>query len=300
MKIGIIGGGIAGFSCARKLKEKISNCQITVIDKRREPFKKYLLSRWLINKAKDSDFFINWQSINSGVEFISSRVEKINLDRRSVYLKEGGVQVFDKIVLATGLEAERLDFKGARKKGVYYLANYLAVRELKETIRRARHILVYTSSISMFGLELVSFLTRLEGKIINLVYNQTLSFIYDKESLSLREYLSLKNIGLYAHTKIEEVLGEGRIKAARLSSNKILASDILLIDSFLKPSLIEIAPFSSAEKEGGLKDILPGYRKVFFVCGDVNSVKERGINFFFLNRLRAQRDASELAGALCR
>ena len=133
-----------------------------------------------------------------------------------------------------------------------------------------------------------------------MVYNQTLSFIYDKEGLSLREYLSLKNIGLYAHTKIEEVLGEGRIKAARLSSNKILASDILLIDSFLKPSLIEIAPFSSAEKEGGLKDILPGYRKVFFVCGDVNSVKERGINFFFLNRLRAQRDASELAGALCR
>lgn len=294
MKILIIGGGIAGYNCAKRIQENSADFQVTVVEKQREPFRKYLLARWLIDKVEDKDFFIDWRNLESKVEFINDKAERINLNRKIVYLKEGHPQDFDKLVLATGLEAEQLEFNGARKKGVCYLANSISIRQVKDEIKRSKHILVYTSS--MFGLELVSSLTRFPDKVINLAYNSTLRFIHDSQGLALKEYLSAKKVGLYANANIEEVFGEGRIRAAKLSQNKILASDLLLIDSSLRPSFPEISPEASWHTQP--RSLLLK-RDIFFACGDVINTSAERSSFFFLNRLQAQRQALEVVSMLC-
>ena len=45
-----------------------------------------------------------------------------------------------------------------------------------------------------------------------------------------------KNIDVYFDTKIEEVIGESMVKALKLSTPKVLSSQLVLIDSGLAPN----------------------------------------------------------------
>ena len=284
MKVVILGGGVAGFTCARQIRIKDSNCQITVIERQKEPYQRYLLYRWLCGKVADEDFFLDWEVVGKNTEIINDEAIKVNLEKKLVYLKSNPACSFDKAVLATGLKAEQFGFRGEKKKGVYYLANSTQLRQLKEEIKINKHILVYISS--MFGLEFVTLLARFSDKIINAVCYSTLGFIRDSQGVDLRKYLDNHNIGLYIGVNIEEVFGEGRARATKLSNNKILASDLVLIDSPLMPWRLEVnnSPEDILEKAKGISCGL-------FACGDVLNVKKTESHFFFLNRLEARKQA---------
>jgi len=267
MRLVVVGAGIAGVSLIEKLKD--SGFEITLIEKENPPFRKHLFIDWLLDKINNQNFFLPLESLKSNIpslEIIQSRVLKVNLEKRKVFLKEYQSLEFDKIVFCCGLRGKRVVFPGVYKEGVYYLGE--EALKLKQDLIIYGQIIVYAKTI--LGINLAKALHSL---------NKDVKIIVDSPSFSeelKQELISCLGEGnLYFNSQIAEGLGEGRIRAVKLSRGKFLACDLLIIDSGYFPytSLLRDYP-DLLSKEGFLK--VDDYLKVndtCFACGDMTNPK---------------------------
>jgi len=263
MKLVVVGAGIAGVSLIEKLKD--SDFKISLIEKENPPFRKHLFIDWLLDEINNQDFFLSLEDLKNNIpslEIIQDRVLKVNLEKRKVFLKEYQSLEFDKIVLCCGLRAERVVFPGVYKEGVYYLGEQ--VLKLKQDIIIYEHIIVYAKTI--LGFNLAKALHSLNKDVKIIIDNPSLSEELKKELISC-----LGEDSLYFNSQIAESLGEGRIRAVKLSSGKFLACDVLIIDSGYLPytSLLRDYP-DLLSQEGFLKvDEYLKVNDICFACGDI-------------------------------
>lgn len=106
-RIVIVGGGFAGITAMHALKKELGHkVNVTLIDYRANTLNKPRLpdvavkgetvehARFLMKKAVERD----------GYELIQETVIKIDPKKQKIYLKEGGVESYDYLILATGVD----------------------------------------------------------------------------------------------------------------------------------------------------------------------------------------------------
>jgi NAD(P)H-nitrite reductase large subunit len=122
MKIVIVGGGIAGTTCAEELRKLDSTAEITIISEENQPlYSRVLLSAYLKNKIPRERVFLkneNWYLENK-IEWLPGvRAEKIDHKNSFVLLSDGRELPFDKLVIAAGRYVRPLP---EDRRGVVYL-----------------------------------------------------------------------------------------------------------------------------------------------------------------------------------
>jgi len=254
--ITILGAGVSGLTLIEEIRAKNTPCNIALIDKNSYSYPKSELisSPGDISKKIDLD---EWTK-ERGVELIPAFVERINPRRRKIYFKEGEPRDFDNLIVASGLSSKKLPVKGEHREGFFYLSD-IDIFKLRSLLRISKEACVYVST--WLGLRLAIALIGL-GKEVRIV-SANLDFLgEDKERVI--NILGAKNITLYLDAFIEEAVGEGVVKAAKLSPLMVFSSQLVFIDSGFVPNL------KFFEDEFIIEDnFFTNFEKVYLL-GDVN------------------------------
>lgn len=254
--ITILGAGVSGLTLIEEIRAKNTPCNIALIDKNSYSYPKSELisSPGDISKKIDLD---EWTK-ERGVELIPAFVERINPRRRKIYFKEGEPRDFDNLIVASGLSSKKLPVKGEHREGFFYLSD-IDIFKLRSLLRISKEACVYVST--WLGLRLAIALIGL-GKEVRIV-SANLDFLgEDKERVI--NILGAKNITLYLDAFIEEAVGEGVVKAVKLSPLMVFSSQLVFIDSGFVPNL------KFFEDEFIIEDnFFTNFEKVYLL-GDVN------------------------------
>lgn len=227
--ITILGAGSSGLALIEEIRAKNTPCNIVLIDKNSYSYPKSELisSPGDISKKIDLD---EWTK-ERGVEFISAFVERINPRRRKIYFKEGEPRNFNNLIVASGLSSKKLPIKGEHREGFFYLSD-IDIFKLRGLLKISKEACVYVST--WLGLRLAIALVGLKKEVR--IVSADLDFLgEDKEKVV--NALGAKNIVLYLDAFIEEAVGEGVVKAAKLSPLMVFSSQLVFIDSGFTPNL---------------------------------------------------------------
>ncbi len=280
-EITVLGAGVSGLTLIEEIRAKNISCNITLIDKNSYFFpKKELISNPAdIAKRIELD---EWAKERE-VEFISACVVKVNPKRRKIYFKEGESKDFNNLIVASGLNSKKLPVKGEHKDGFFYLSE-IDPFKLKDFLKISKEACVYIST--WLGLRLAMVLVKL-GKDVRVV-SANLDFLgEDKERIvnTLKE----KKIILYLDAFIEEAVGEGMVKAAKLSPLMVFSSQLVFIDSGFTPNLKFFEEDITVENS-----FFTNFEGVYFL-GDLNRPNIGGEAFFASNYEDAQKQARVFA-----
>ena len=227
--ITILGAGVSGLALIEEIRAKNIPCNIALIDKDAYSFprRETIYSPGDISKRIDIS---EWAKARE-VEFIPACVERINPRRRKIYFKEGEPRDFDNLIVASGLSSKKLSVKGEHREGFFYLSDIDQVK-LKNLLRISNEACVYVST--WLGLRLSIALVAL-GKDVKIV-SDNLDFLGEDKG-KVVSVLDQKNIGLHLDAFIEEAVGEGVVKAVKLSPLMVFSSQLVFIDSGFTPNL---------------------------------------------------------------
>jgi len=264
-EITIVGAGLAGVNLAEKIREENNQIKITLLDKRSYHFVKKYITQLNLNNW----FFLEKWAKEKRIDFIKGKVERISIKRKKIYLKENNFLEFNNLVLCTGLFSKKNLVKGTHLEGFFYLSE-IDFFKLKDYLKIYSEITIYISTI--LGLKMALRLYFL-GKEIKILF-PCLDFLGNYKQ-KLLMFLKEKGIIFYENANLEEIIGEGRIKAVRISPFKIFSSQMVIIDSGFLPN-DEFFEEEVKVKEG----FFTNFEGVYFL-GDVNRQNED--NFFLFN-----------------
>ena len=162
-KIVIVGGGAAGLACASRLRKLGYGGSITMLSADKDPpcdrpniSKDYLAGtapeEWMPLRPS-SWYEENRIDLRLGVE-----VERVSSGDRMVRCADGAEFGYDRLLLATGSEPNRLSGHGFRHPDVLTLRSFADARALIERATRGKHVAIVGSSF--IGLEAASALRK--------------------------------------------------------------------------------------------------------------------------------------------
>jgi len=279
--ITILGAGVSGIELARKIREKGSNCEITLIDSKDYylPKKELIASPGNISKRED----IASLAKELKAAFVNGLAERINPQRKKIYFKEGEPVSFENLVIATGLSSKKIELKGTHREGFFYLSN-IDPFKLKDLLRISDEAAVYVTT--WLGIKLSMALSSL-GKEVRIV-SSSLDFLGQDKQKVIDE-AQAKNISFYLESSIEEAVGESMVKAVKISPLKVFSSQLVFIDSGFKPSL------DFFEEEVKIHDIFFTNFEGIYVLADAGKQDIESETLFASNFEVAKRQAEVFA-----
>jgi NADPH-dependent 2,4-dienoyl-CoA reductase/sulfur reductase-like enzyme/nitrite reductase/ring-hydroxylating ferredoxin subunit len=158
-RIVIVGGGAAGFAAAEMLRRERFQGRVTILsDDDAPPADRPNLSKdFLAGSAPEDwialrppDFYAE-----SGIDLqLRAQVTALDLKSRAVQLADGRTVAFDRLLLATGAEANRLAFPGSDAPHVFTLRTLADCRAIIQRASAAKRAIVIGASF--IGLEVAA------------------------------------------------------------------------------------------------------------------------------------------------
>jgi len=269
MKVIIVGGGTAGFKAAEAVRKEHPAAEILVVDKQKTPWNRYALPEWLTGTAGAAVATLRDRDKSDlRLEVLQDKAVRVNFDRKRIFFKTQPAQSFDKLVLCCGLKPAREICKGASREGVFVLDDCDPF-ELRTSLDLYPHVVV--SVRSWYGLRVACAVARYPHRDISVVLART-DFLRPEDVERVKAYFACANVAVYEDDSVEEVIGEGRMKAVRLSSRKFIAADTLILDCERIPNLELFKETPEVVMDGWLR--IDGYLRVgghedVYACGDM-------------------------------
>jgi NAD(P)H-nitrite reductase large subunit len=269
MKIVIVGGGAAGFKAAEAMRKEHPAAEILIVDKQKTPWNRYALSEWLTGMAGSSVATLcDRDKTDLRLELMQDKAVRINFDRKKIFFKNQPAQSFDKLVVCCGLKPAREMCKGGSREGVFVLDDCDPF-ELRTSMDLYPHVVV--SVRSWYGLRVACAVARYPHRDVSVVLART-DFLRCEDLERVKAYFVSENVAVYDEDAVEEVIGEGRMKAVRLSSRKFIAADTLVLDCERIPNLELFKETPEVVMDGWLRIDghlrIGGYEDVY-ACGDM-------------------------------
>jgi len=281
--ISVIGGGEAGIHFIRHFRARDKNTPITLIDKGDYYFQKNNLFSWLAEKSQCEIIKLADFSQEFSVEFIKGKVEKINPARKKIYLKNEKPFEFDRLIVATGAISKNLSIKGSLREGFSYLSE-VEPFSIRDSIKVYADVIVFAAT--SLGVSLAYALSLLSENVKLLANNLDFLGIHKQHVFNI---FKEKKVDIYRAVTIEEVIGEVRIKATRISLPKVIASGVVLVDSGFTPNREFID--TSLNAESGFLTNNNG----IYILGDAANGALNRQSIFYFNNCRARQQAEQLA-----
>ena len=275
-RIVIVGGGAAGLACANELRRRGYAGEITILSADADPpcdrpnlSKDYLAGsapeEWLWLRGED------WYA-DKDIDFrLSTEVSRIDPGARTVHCASGEQLAFDRLLIATGAEPNRLDAPGLERPNVHTLRSVRDARALSEQAHPgARAVIVGASFI---GLEAAAALRQrnVEVDIVS-VEEIPLEHVFGRDvGLQLQALHESKGVRFHLNCVVKDFDGH----RVELGDGQRIAADFVLVAIGVRPRTALAEAAGASVRNGVLVDAqletsLPG----IYAAGDIAAYPE--------------------------
>lgn len=247
----IIGNGISGITAARHIR-KLSDPpagragkRITIISAETE----YFFSRTALMyvymghmRWQDIKPYEDWFWEKNRLELKKAYVENVDTDTKTLYFKEGGSLVYDKLILATGSTTTTFGWEGLDLNGVQGL---VSKQDLEMLEKNAPNNKICPSAVivggGLIGIEMAEMLRTRNIKVTMLVREP--AFWENALPLSNAEMLSrhIKSheVDLRHKSELDKILGDenGNVRAVLTTSGEEIPCRVVGIATGVKPNI---------------------------------------------------------------
>jgi 3-phenylpropionate/trans-cinnamate dioxygenase ferredoxin reductase subunit len=173
----VIGGGLAGATCAIKLRDEGADGSILIVGREPDPpYNRPPLSKGYLRGEESHEETLvkpaDWWADN-GVEILTrTSAMKLDPSERTVRLSTKEEVSFDKVLLATGANVYRLRAEGGELEGIHYLRAHANSDAIRSDAEDAEHVVMIGGSY--IGTEVAASLTAL-GKSCTILMQETVT-----------------------------------------------------------------------------------------------------------------------------
>ena len=273
----IIGMGVAGIGAAEAIRGLDKTGSITFIgDDPHGYYSRPGLAYFLTGEAEESQLFpfLPQDLKNLNANFLRGTAIRVDSQKHQVELSDGKRIAYDRLLLAVGSSAIRLNVPGATLEGVVKLDHMEDARRIVGLAKRGRTAVVVGGGIT--ALELAEGLVVRKVKVHLLIRTARYwsNVLDDVESKIVEQRIEEDGVTIHPQSELEEILEKrGRVAGIRLSSGQILACDLLAYGIGVKPRLTLAREVGIACDRGILVDEhLRTNLPDIFAAGDVAQV----------------------------
>ncbi|MCK9573303.1 MAG: NAD(P)/FAD-dependent oxidoreductase [Candidatus Omnitrophica bacterium] len=292
--ITVLGAGEAGIAFIKEIREKNPDIKLTLIDKNTHYFDKSKFIRSMDLKA-----YVGLKDFaqERNAMFIQDTVERVNPKQKKIYFKQNDPIDFEVLVVASGVKSKSISLKGERREGLSYLSD-INPFEFKSLLKISSELIVYVTTY--LGLKLCTLL-KSAGKEVRVLGGNWDFLGSNKEKVV--NFLAAKQINVHLNVTVDEVIGEGQVKATKISPLKVFSSQMVLLDTGFSPNLdffeapINITNMFISESVppiDGVPQTAAPYEGIF-VIGDCGSPDVENDHFYAYNSDEARSQAHLLS-----
>ena len=257
----IIGGGDAGFSAARTLREEGAEGSIVIVSRDPDPpYDRTAVSKGFLGGEKSrSDVMLggeDWFTENNVELLTRTSAMKLDPEAHTVTLANKEELKYGKLLLATGANVRRLRLDGCDLEGIHYLRALGNADHIRaDTAQHQRVALVGGSYIAT---EVAATLTAL-GRQCTLIMQEdvTLERTFGKTAGGFfQKALTDHGVTIHAGEDVERFEGEGRVGAVVTKSGLRVECDAVVVGVGAMPDvmLASKAGLEIGERGGVLTD----------------------------------------------
>jgi len=250
IRILVVGTGISGLSAAEAAREANNAAQVTLLGRETElPYYRLNLTRYLAGEVKYDDLAIHPESwyAEMGIDLkLGTEVRSIDPEDHRVELKDGSRLGYDKLILTAGAHPFMPPIPGAARACVSTLRSVDDADCLLAEVRPGARCVVIGGGI--LGLEAAGALARQECEV-HIV--EGFGYLLPRQlTPRAAELLALRvgelAIRVHTATQVEQILGDERVRAVKLSSGEELEADFVVVAAGVRPN-------SYLARQAGLK-----------------------------------------------
>ena len=276
MRYIIVGGSIAGLSCARKIRELERDSEVVILSEEDRPYPKMALPYVLSGEIKRNTVRL---AVPPGVRFLAqTKVTKLVPAERKVITAQAEEFGFDKLLIASGARGANPEFEGSASPFVFTIRNLSDIWGLKARLHKVPEGRVIISGAGPVSMEMAEGLRKLGCKPILLASShRVLSMILDDEgSKILKQDLLEKGLDIYFGESIKRVTTGEEEVFVETQSGKTFKGGSLIIGKGSSPN-VELLISSGIEVENGVivDAFLETNKKGIFAAGDVCQAYDR-------------------------
>ena len=255
-KIIIIGNGIAGVTCARTLRKRDSDIEITLISGE----SKYFFSRTALMyvymghlKMKDTEPYEPWFWKKNRIDLLHDWVTAIKPEQKEIELENNGTVQYGELVLALGSKPNKYGWKGQEFEGVRGLYTR---QDLEYLEKRSDHISeAVIIGGGLIGIELAEMLHSRGKKVHFLIREKRFwnNVLPDEESDLITKHIQDHGITLHLEEELDEIISDhrGQVKAVKTNSGKVIPCQYVGLTAGVSPN-IDLAKASDIESAKGI------------------------------------------------
>ncbi len=189
---------------------------------------------------KDKNFY----SENNIQLLFDEKISRINFKASRIITKSKNRIEYDILIITMPVSYKFPDIKGVNKRGVFTLKTLSEAVQIQDMLPLSETVIIVSDSLSGIR-QAWAFWSRGKDVILLTAKPYLWEGIVDIEYANqLEQELKKKGINIITNNEIVEILGDSNLKAVRLKTGKVIATDIIIFDN--------IAPELRMFKEAGL------------------------------------------------
>ncbi len=271
----IVGGGLAGASCASELRKQGSEGSILLVGREPEPpYERPPLSKeYLRGDASRADAYVNepsWYEEN-GVELATGKnVMSIDAEAKTAKVQGGEEVAFGQALLATGSNVNILRLEGAENEGIHYLRAFGNADAIREDAKAAGRVVLVGGSY--IAAEVAASLTD-TGTACTMVAVEEVALsrtFGDDAGRFFQEGLEEHGVTFVGGEIVSAFEGDGRVSSVLTESGRSFECDLVVVGAGVKPDVM-LAQRAGLDVDNGilcdskLRTSVPG----IYAAGDV-------------------------------
>lgn len=240
-RIIIIGGGIAGISAIKAIRETDSTTEIHMISNEKfYPYNRLRLTKGLFGNLSSEDILLQkkeWYEINKVNLHIDKEVTWIDVKEHEVILNDGDTLKFSKLLLASGAHNFTPHIEGIEKENVYTIRHLEDAWAVKEVVGAKKKPLIVGGGIQ--GLETAWELNQHGEEVaIAEIQSRLMPMQLDiRASQILRNIIEGYNIKVYLEMQVYKILGGNEVTGVSGENGLQISCDMVVYNAGIRSNI---------------------------------------------------------------
>lgn len=234
-RIAIIGNSISGVRAIEKIRSVDQQSELTLFTLEEHlPYQRHLFADFLAREIKDDELLckpIEFYQDHRVDVVLGNLITRVNLNKKRIMMSDNRKLNYDVILITDSGDIHLPGIKGNNKTGVFGLWKFADIKQINMRLPLVETVTVTVSNL--LGLKTACAINARGKKVIVMIPSgDLLSNIFDKQTFQVvLRALKEKGIRVIHENLVDEIIGDGEVKAIRLESKKVIASQMVIFDS---------------------------------------------------------------------
>lgn len=238
----LVGGGMAGASCASELRKRGADGSILLVGREPEPpYERPPLSKeYLRGDASRADAYVNepsWYEENGVELLIGKNVMSIDAEAKTAKIQGGEEVAFGQALLGTGAMVNILRLEGAENEGIHYLRAYGNADAIREDAKEAKKVVLVGGSYIAAEVAASLAATGTDCTMVA-VEEVALSRTFGEDAgRFFQEGLEEHGVTFVGGESVTAFEGDGRVSSVLTESGRAFECDLVVVGAGVRPDM---------------------------------------------------------------